>query len=146
MLTVQDAEKSPSTVFTVIVVVPGATPVTMPVELTVAIAEFAVDQVTFLLVAVWGDTVAESTSVFPATIVVVVLFNATPETGTDEVALDHTFTVEKVDKNINDGIIEVNVKRLGLTKCYFIITLSYYGFLLVGRRRCGICFVKHQLL
>lgn len=46
------------TLVTVTVVVPKATPVTNPLELTVAIAVLLDDQVTFLLLAVEGTIVA----------------------------------------------------------------------------------------
>jgi len=71
----------PSTVVAVIVAVPAATPVTVP-SLTVAVALLLLVQVTFLLVALEGATVATRVSVPPMEMEAVVLFNVTPVTGT----------------------------------------------------------------
>ena len=59
-VTSQVAVFPPSTVVTVIVAVPAATPVTTPAADTVAIFVLLDDQVTFLLVAFGGATVAVS--------------------------------------------------------------------------------------
>ena len=64
-VTVHAAVFPPSTVVTVIVAVPAATPVTSPDEFTVAIAFEEDDQVTDLLSAFAGRTVAVSVSVPP---------------------------------------------------------------------------------
>lgn len=72
----------PSDVATVIVDVPAATPVTSPLELTVALLASLVDQVTLRLVALVGAIVAVSCSVAPTRILVVDLFRVTPLTET----------------------------------------------------------------
>jgi len=61
------AVKPPSAVVTVIVAVPGATAVTRPAVLTVAIAELLVPHVTFRLVAFAGSTVGTRAVVAPTT-------------------------------------------------------------------------------
>jgi hypothetical protein len=68
-VTVQVAEKPPSTVVTVIIAVPEATAVTVPFNPladTVATAVLLLLHVTFLLVALEGKTVAVNASVLPA--------------------------------------------------------------------------------
>ncbi len=67
----------PSTVFTVIFVVPALTATTLPVVLTVAIVESADDHVTFLFIAFAGKTVAVRVSFAPTTSDNVVLLSAT---------------------------------------------------------------------
>ena len=64
------------------VALPAATPVTSPVELTVAIEALLVFQVTVLLVAFDGNTAAVSCCVPPTLIDVVVGLTDTPVTGT----------------------------------------------------------------
>ncbi len=76
------AVKLPLTVVTVIVAVPVATPVTRPVELTVATAVLLEVQVTFLLDAFDGDTVAVSCCVWFAKIDAVVGLTVTPVVAT----------------------------------------------------------------
>ncbi len=65
--TSQVAVKFPSAVFTVIVALPALTAVTVPSVPTVAIELALVNQVTFLLVAVEGNTVANNCSALPPT-------------------------------------------------------------------------------
>ena len=81
-VTRQEAVNSPSVVVTVIVLVPAATPVTLPFEATVAIPGVDDDQVTALFMAFVGRTVATSVTPFPAPVAIlaVVLFNVTPVT------------------------------------------------------------------
>ncbi len=81
-VTVQVAVKPPSAVFTVIVVVPAATPVTTPAELTVATEVLLLVHVTLLLVALAGDTVAVSVAVPPTDMLAVAGVTVTPVTGT----------------------------------------------------------------
>ena len=72
----------PSAVVTVIVAVPDATAVTFPAVETVATLVLLLLQVTFLFVALLGETVAVSVSVAFGANVSVVLFRLTPVTGT----------------------------------------------------------------
>ena len=81
-VTTQVAVYPPSAVFTVIVAVPAATPVTTPDELTVATEVLLLVHVTLLLVALAGDTVAVSVVVEPALTLTVVGDTVTPVTGT----------------------------------------------------------------
>lgn len=81
MVTVQVAFLALSAVVTVIVAVPATTPVTLPL-VTVAFAASDVDQITALLVASAGATVAVSVSLAPTAIDVVVLLIVTPDTET----------------------------------------------------------------
>ena len=81
-VTVQVAVFPPSLVFTVILAVPAAFAVTTPEEDTVATDVLSDDQVTDLLVAFEGVTVAVSVCVSPAVMDRVVLFRETPVTGT----------------------------------------------------------------
>ena len=67
----------PSTVFTVIFVVPALTATTLPFVSTVAIVESTADHVTFLFVAFAGKTVAVRVSFAPTTSDNVVLLSAT---------------------------------------------------------------------
>ncbi len=67
----------PSTVLTVISVVPALTATTLPFASTVAIVESTADHVTFLFVAFAGKTVAVKVSVAPTTSDNVVLLSAT---------------------------------------------------------------------
>jgi hypothetical protein len=73
---------------------PDATAVTSPLVLTVAIALLLVDQLTVLLVALVGATVAVSWVVPPTVKDAVVAFKVTPVTGTvddvDKVTLSKT--------------------------------------------------------
>jgi hypothetical protein len=69
--------KPPSTVVTVIVTVPAATAVTRPSSDTEANSSFELLQVTLLLVAVVGATVAINCAVLPTRSVKVDLFKAT---------------------------------------------------------------------
>ena len=80
-VTVQLAVLLPSAVFTIIVAVPAAFPVTTPFD-TVATFVFVLLHVTFLFVALLGVTVAVRVSLFPTSIVVDVLFRFTPVTAT----------------------------------------------------------------
>ena len=70
----------PSSVVTVIVAVPAATAVTVPLE-TVATLSSLDDQVTVLFAAVDGATVAVSVSVSPTLRSSVFLLSVTPVTG-----------------------------------------------------------------
>jgi len=81
-VTTQEAVKLPFVVVTVIVLIPAATPVTLPFEATVAIPGVDDDQVTALFMAFVGRTVATSVTPFPAPVAIlaVVLFNVTPVT------------------------------------------------------------------
>jgi len=72
----------PSAVVTVIVALPDPTPVTIPSEFIVAMPELLVDQLTDLLVALLGNTVAVSVVVEPAFTLAVVGVTLTPVTGT----------------------------------------------------------------
>ncbi len=67
----------PSTVLTVISVVPALTATTFPLVSTVAMVESLDDHVTFLLVAFAGKIVATRVSVAPTTSDNVVLLSAT---------------------------------------------------------------------
>jgi len=60
------AVNAPSAVVTVMVAAPGALPVTKPEASTVAIAPLLEDQATAALVALAGETVANSCCVVPA--------------------------------------------------------------------------------
>jgi hypothetical protein len=65
------------------VALPTATAVTTPAELTVTTAVLLLDQVTFLLVAVLGATVATKVVVLPRPLIVTgVGLTVTPVTGT----------------------------------------------------------------
>ena len=81
-VTAQVAVLLPSAVVTVIVAVPDATAVTFPAVETVATLVLLLLQVTFLFVALLGETVAVSVSVAFGANVSVVLFRLTPVTGT----------------------------------------------------------------
>ena len=81
-VTVQVASKLPSSVFTVMVAVPVDSGVTAPFT-TVAIEVSLDDQVTFLLVALAGATVATRVPVAPPAVRSrVALSKVTPVTGT----------------------------------------------------------------
>jgi len=73
---------APSSVVTVIVVDPVATPVTTPLAFTVALPVLDDDQVTPLSVAIVGKTVANNCVVDPTPTVALVLFRLTPDTAT----------------------------------------------------------------
>ena len=81
-VTEQVAFLLPSSVVTVIVAVPAFFAVTTPEVETVATVVLLEDQVTFLFVALDGDTVAVSVCVWPSTKVRLVWFKLTPVTGT----------------------------------------------------------------
>ena len=81
-VTVHDAVKPPSAVFTVIVAVPAPTALTWPDWLTVATASLLLVQVTALFVALDGATVAVSCLVFPMTSSMLFVSSVTPVTGT----------------------------------------------------------------
>jgi hypothetical protein len=85
-VTVQEAVLAPSSVVTVITAVPGATAVILAsvalVEATVATALLLEDQVTFLLVASLGVTVARRKSLLPTFICIVERLSETPVTLT----------------------------------------------------------------
>ena len=83
-VTVQVAFLFPSAVVTVMVAVPAATAVTLPFESTFATLVLLELQLTFLLVAFSGFTVAVKVSVLPTVSSVAVLFRATPGTATVE--------------------------------------------------------------
>jgi hypothetical protein len=76
------AVKPPSAVVTVIVVVPTATPVTRPEELTVATVVALLDQLRAVLVAVAGTSAAASCCVLPIAMLVLVGLRLTPVTVT----------------------------------------------------------------
>jgi hypothetical protein len=76
------AVNPPLTVVTVIVALPAATLVTTPAVFTVAMAVLLLDQVTLLLVALVGATVAVNVVVEPTFTLAVVGNTATPVTGT----------------------------------------------------------------
>ena len=80
-VTEQVAVKPPSSVVTVIVAVPDATAVTLPVLSTVAIDESLEVQLTFLFDALDGVTVAVSTVTSPSVSSTEVLSKVTPVTG-----------------------------------------------------------------
>jgi len=86
-VTAQVAVLPPSTVVTVMVAEPAATAVTTPVELTVATLVLLLLQVTFLLVALAGDTVAVRVAVCPTVRLNVVGDTVTPVTGTVSVTV-----------------------------------------------------------
>jgi hypothetical protein len=71
----------PSTVVTVMVAVPALTPVTVPFDDTLATAGALLNHVTFLLVALEGETVAVSLSLPPVAILIDVLSKVTPVTA-----------------------------------------------------------------
>ena len=97
MVTVQVSVNPPSTVVTVMVAVPALTPVTTPELSTVAAAALPDAQVTALLVASAGDTVAINVSVAPVALVVVALSKLTPVTA---VAFTFTATVLDLDAGV----------------------------------------------
>ena len=75
-VTAQEAVRLvPSFVLAVIVAEPGAIAVTLPLLLTVAMLLLLVDQVTVLLVALVGSTVAVNCKVFPSVISALALFS-----------------------------------------------------------------------
>ena len=80
-VTRQDALKPPSSVVTVIVVVPFLRGVTMPFS-TVATVLSLLDQVTFLFVAVSGENIGVNVRVSPVPMLAVSLSSAMPVTGT----------------------------------------------------------------
>ena len=82
MVTPHVAVLFPSAVVTVIVADPKATPVTRPVELTVATAVLPELQLTALFVAFAGDTVAVNCVVADGTIDTLAGLMETPVTGT----------------------------------------------------------------
>ena len=93
------AVKPPSWVLTVMVAVPLATPVTSPVELTVATEVLPDVQVTVLLVALAGATVAVNCCMPPGLSDTVVGDTDTPVTGTVPVpVLTVTFVMLDVHK------------------------------------------------
>jgi len=79
---VEVAVKPPSAVVAVITAVPGAIPVTRPLELTVATAVLPLDQATAMLVALVGATVAVSCWVLPIAMLALVGLKLTPVTDT----------------------------------------------------------------
>ena len=81
-VTAQDAVLPPSSVFTSMVALPSATPVTLPLLSTVAALVLLLVHVTPCLVALPGSTVAVSVALLPASIVSAVLSNFTPVTAT----------------------------------------------------------------
>ena len=84
--------KPPSCVRTVMVAVPPPLPVTLPVLSTVAILSLLLNQVTFLFVGGAGPadwTVAVRVSVSSLVMVVEVLFNSTPVTGSSFTVTAH---------------------------------------------------------
>ena len=74
----------PSAVFTVMVAVPGATALTLPLESTVAMLLLLELHDTSLLVALLGLTVAVSVKEPPTVMLAEVLSNETPVTATGE--------------------------------------------------------------
>ncbi len=80
-VTVHVAVLLPAWVVTVIIAVPTALPVTVPL-LTVATLVLLLDQFTVLFVALLGVTVAVSVSVPPTEMLVDALFRLTPLTDT----------------------------------------------------------------
>ncbi len=80
-VTTQEALKPPSSVVTVIVVVPFLKGVTMPFS-TVAMVLSLLDQVTFLFVAVSGENIGVNVRVSPVPMLAVSLSSAMPVTGT----------------------------------------------------------------
>ena len=81
--TEQVAVKLPSTVVTVMVAEPAALAVTTP-PLTEATLELVLDQVTFLLVALVGATVAVNVELFPTTKFKELVLRETPVTATED--------------------------------------------------------------
>ncbi len=93
-VTVHDASNPPSDVFAVMVAVPCATAVTVPLLIsTVAIFGLFELHITALFVAFAGATVAASFSVWPSSRLSVGLFRLTPVTFTS-VTLSETFTLQ----------------------------------------------------
>jgi hypothetical protein len=87
-VTVQVAVLFPSSLVTVITALPVDTALTKPIEDTEATAALPLLHVTFLFVALEGDTAAVKVSVLPMVIVVNVLFKDTPVTATLLVPLE----------------------------------------------------------
>jgi hypothetical protein len=87
-VTVQVAVIPPSTVLTVIIAFPAATALTTPVAETVAIAVLLLLHVTFLFVALVGETVAINVSVPPTVRLVDVLFKVTLATEIGETVIE----------------------------------------------------------
>jgi hypothetical protein len=81
-VTVQFAVKFPSSVLTVIIAVPADTAFTSPPADTVATLSLSLVQLTFLFVALAGETVAVRVSLPLTAIVVTGLFSLTPLTPT----------------------------------------------------------------
>ena len=81
-VTVQESVKLPSLVVAVIVAVPTETPVTSPELFTVATDSSLLVQVTFLLVASSGMTLAATSATLPISTVSVAGVTSTPVTGT----------------------------------------------------------------
>ena len=81
-VTRQIAVMPPSAVVTVMVAVPGATAVTLPLPSTVATDKLSLLHVTFLLVASLGVMVALRITVPPTVRLALVLFSVTPVTET----------------------------------------------------------------
>jgi len=133
------AVKLPSTVVTVMVVVPAAMPVTKPVAFTVATPGVELDQVTFLLVALAGATVAVS-CVVPLTVTEAVAgATLTPVTGTTAVTVIALVAV-KLPSTVVTVIVAVpvvwpvtkEIKPLGLTVATLGLELDQVTFLLVA--------------
>jgi hypothetical protein len=81
-VTVHDAVFTPSLVFTVMVAVPAPTAVTLPELSTLATLELKLVQVTFLFVALEGETVADRDEELPTVNANVFLERETPVTAT----------------------------------------------------------------
>lgn len=122
-VTEQVAVKLPSSVVTVMVAVPAATAVTLPVLSTVATLVSLEDQVTFLLVALAGFTVATRVAVAPPTVRVSVLWSrVTPVTGTVYGVVSFTVTVRVASA----PALKVKVNVTSPTACS-----ARYSFLMV---------------
>lgn len=86
-VTTHVAVYDPSAVVAVIVAVPALTPVTVPSDATAATVASLEANVTVVVVALVGVTVATNLSVALTAKLSVVLFSATPVTATGEVIL-----------------------------------------------------------
>ena len=86
-VTLQVADLLPSSDLTVMAEVPFPTAVTLPEDVTDATEELEDDQITDLSLAVEGDTVAVSVSLWPTSRDKVVLFRLTPVTAVVTVTL-----------------------------------------------------------
>jgi len=95
-----ESVNAPFAVVTVIITVPGFSPVTKPLLSTVAIELFSEDQDTLVLVALFGVMVAVNCIVSSGTIVAVFGFTVTPVTGIGSQLVPYAITGHSVEEAI----------------------------------------------